>query len=85
VRLRQFHASGLWPTVLTVVGRGASWRRWASWQVHRGFEKKALFAAFARGERHQPSRTVLPADKRAMPTYVWKGVIYPSGKFCSTT
>lgn len=48
MRLRQFTA-GLWPTVATVVGV-VILASLGSWQVHRGVEKKALFAAFARGD-----------------------------------
>jgi surfeit locus 1 family protein len=48
VRLRQFTA-GLWPTVFTVVGV-VILASLGTWQTHRGFEKQALFAAFARGD-----------------------------------
>lgn len=48
MRLRQFTA-GLWPTVFTVVGV-VILASLGTWQTHRGFEKQALFAAFARGD-----------------------------------
>ena len=48
MRLRQFTA-GLWSTVLTVVGV-VILASLGTWQRHRGVEKQALFAAFARGD-----------------------------------